>query len=45
MRHPVKVNFGTWCVDEIQICKMGSYGPEGEYESCGGLLLGCPQPM
>jgi len=42
---PVKVDFGTWHVDEIQICKMGSYGPEGEYESCGGLLLSQPQPM
>ncbi|KAF9218775.1 hypothetical protein BS17DRAFT_480735 [Gyrodon lividus] len=38
-RQPVKVNFGTWSVDEIQICKMGSYGPEGEYVSCGGLSL------
>ncbi|KAH0832401.1 hypothetical protein J3R83DRAFT_13435 [Lanmaoa asiatica] len=44
LRHPVTVNFGTWDVDEIQICKMGSYGPEGEYESCGGLLLSQPQP-
>ncbi|KAG1739383.1 kinase A anchor protein [Suillus paluster] len=34
-RNPVKVEFGTWSVDEIQICKMGSYGPEGEYVSCG----------
>ncbi|KIJ59283.1 hypothetical protein HYDPIDRAFT_100984, partial [Hydnomerulius pinastri MD-312] len=38
-RRPVKVDFGTWNVDEIQICKMGSYGPEGEYVSCGGLSL------
>ena len=44
LRHPVKVDFGTWHVDEIQICKMGSHGPEGEYESCGGLLLCRPQP-
>ncbi|KAF8551128.1 hypothetical protein OG21DRAFT_1605495 [Imleria badia] len=43
-RQPVKVDFGTWHVDEIQICKMGSYGPEGEYESCGGLVLSGPQP-
>jgi len=45
LRQPVKVNFGTWHVDEIQICKMGSYGPEGEYESCGGLVLSQPQPV
>lgn len=38
-RNPVKVEFGTWSVDEIQICKMGSYGPEGEYVSCGCCLL------
>ncbi|KAF9237987.1 kinase A anchor protein [Melanogaster broomeanus] len=34
-RRPVRVNFGTWPVDEIQICKAGSYGAEGEY-LCGG---------
>ncbi|KAH7884930.1 kinase A anchor protein [Phlebopus sp. FC_14] len=38
-RQPVKVDFGTWNVDEIQICKMGSYGPAGEYVSCGGFSL------
>ncbi|KAG2123083.1 kinase A anchor protein [Suillus clintonianus] len=38
-RDPVKVDFGTWSVDEIQICKMGSYGPEGEYVSCGCCSL------
>ncbi|KAH7907101.1 kinase A anchor protein [Hygrophoropsis aurantiaca] len=38
-RHPVKVDFGSWEVSEIQICKMGSYGPEGEYVSCGGCSL------
>ncbi|KAG2038746.1 kinase A anchor protein [Suillus americanus] len=38
-RSPVKVEFGTWSVDEIQICKMGSYGPEGEYVSCGCCSL------
>lgn len=42
LRRPVKVDFGRWHVDEIQICKMGSYGPEGEYVSCGGLLLSRP---
>ncbi|KAI1783327.1 AKAP7 2'5' RNA ligase-like domain-containing protein [Ganoderma leucocontextum] len=27
----IHVNFGEWAVDEIQICEMGSWGPEGEY--------------
>lgn len=35
----VKVDFGTWDVGEIQICKMGSFGREGEYVSCGGVSL------
>ncbi|KAG9308852.1 kinase A anchor protein [Chiua virens] len=39
VRHPVKIDFGTWHVNDIQICKMGSHGPEGEYESCGGIAL------
>ncbi|KAJ8594549.1 hypothetical protein M405DRAFT_850117 [Rhizopogon salebrosus TDB-379] len=39
IRDPVKVEFGTWSVDEIQICKMGSYGQEGEYVSCGNCSL------
>lgn len=39
IRDSVKVEFGTWSVDEIQICKMGSYGQEGEYVSCGGCSL------
>ncbi|KIK91414.1 hypothetical protein PAXRUDRAFT_830864 [Paxillus rubicundulus Ve08.2h10] len=38
-RQPVKMDFGSWFADEIQICKMGSHGPEGEYVSCGGLSL------
>ncbi|VDC01513.1 unnamed protein product [Peniophora sp. CBMAI 1063] len=28
---PLNVNLGSWSVDEMQICRMGSYGPEGEY--------------
>ncbi|OAX34113.1 hypothetical protein K503DRAFT_794290 [Rhizopogon vinicolor AM-OR11-026] len=39
IRDPVKVEFGTWSVDEIQICKMGSYGQEGEYVSYGSCSL------
>ncbi|OBZ71711.1 GTP-binding protein rhoA [Grifola frondosa] len=31
---PVRVDFGEWNIDEIQICEMGSWGPEGEYEAC-----------
>ena len=38
-KKPIGVEFGTWDVSEIQICKMGSYGAEGEYVSCGGCLL------
>ncbi|KZV67917.1 hypothetical protein PENSPDRAFT_653651 [Peniophora sp. CONT] len=28
---PLNVSLGSWTVGEIQICKMGSYGSEGEY--------------
>lgn len=38
-RGPVKVNLGDWTVDEIQICEMGSWGPEGEYVRAGGISL------
>jgi activating signal cointegrator complex subunit 1 len=31
-RHePLKVDLGSWAVDEVQICRMGSWGPEKEY--------------
>jgi len=33
------VNFGIWQVDEVQICRMGSHGPENEYVSCGSIAL------
>jgi len=36
---PASVDFGVWEVDEIQICQMGSHGPEGEYVSCGGMII------
>jgi len=39
-RRPASVDFGVWEVDEIQICQMGSHGPEGEYVSCGGMIIG-----
>jgi activating signal cointegrator complex subunit 1 len=35
----VPVDLGTWDVDEVQICAMGSHGPEGEYVSCGAITL------
>ncbi|EGN97767.1 hypothetical protein SERLA73DRAFT_182510 [Serpula lacrymans var. lacrymans S7.3] len=38
-RRPVPIEFGKWNVDEVQICEMGSYGPQGEYVSCGGCSL------
>ncbi|KZP33099.1 hypothetical protein FIBSPDRAFT_847711 [Athelia psychrophila] len=28
---PVPVDLGVWEVGEVQICEMGSHGPEGEY--------------
>lgn len=36
---PINVNLGTWDIDEIQICEMGSHGPEGEYVRVGGISL------
>ncbi|KZT12310.1 uncharacterized protein LAESUDRAFT_691583 [Laetiporus sulphureus 93-53] len=38
-RKPVGVDFGAWEVDEIQICEMGSWGPEGEYVCVGRCSL------
>jgi len=38
-RGPVSVDFGTWDVDEVQICEMGSHGPEGEYVCVGKIPL------
>jgi len=35
-RKSVPVDLGIWDVNEIQICEMGSYGPQGEYVTCGG---------
>ncbi|KAI0317856.1 hypothetical protein OF83DRAFT_1163714 [Amylostereum chailletii] len=36
---PIPVKLGVWDVDEIQICEMGSSGPEGEYVRVGGCSL------
>jgi activating signal cointegrator complex subunit 1 len=35
----VRVNLGTWDVDELQICEMGSHGPEGEYVCVARIAL------
>ncbi|KDQ22936.1 hypothetical protein PLEOSDRAFT_1091109 [Pleurotus ostreatus PC15] len=35
----VKVNLGTWTAKEIQLCIMGSHGPENEYVSVGRIRL------
>jgi activating signal cointegrator complex subunit 1 len=32
-------DLGTWSVDELQICEMGSWGPEGEYVSVASVPL------
>ena len=39
VRGPVNVDFGTWDIDEVQICEMGSEGPEGEYVCVGKIPL------
>ncbi|KAJ7828019.1 kinase A anchor protein [Mycena olivaceomarginata] len=36
----IKVDFGSWAVSEIQLCRMGSHGPENEYISVGSLPVG-----
>ncbi|PCH40591.1 hypothetical protein WOLCODRAFT_68100 [Wolfiporia cocos MD-104 SS10] len=36
---PVSVDLGEWDVDEVQICEMGSWGPEGEYVCVGRCSL------
>ncbi|KZT69482.1 hypothetical protein DAEQUDRAFT_726430 [Daedalea quercina L-15889] len=36
---PVHVDLGAWDVDEVQICEMGSHGPEGEYVCVGKIAL------
>lgn len=35
-----RVNFGTYDIDELQICKMGSWGQDGEYVSVDRIPLG-----
>ncbi|KAH9913435.1 AKAP7 2'5' RNA ligase-like domain-containing protein [Fomitopsis serialis] len=38
-QEPVRVDLGVWGVDEIQICEMGSHGPEGEYVCVGKIAF------
>lgn len=37
--HEHRTDLGVYSVDEVQICLMGSSGPEGEYVSVGGIRL------
>ncbi|KAI0049388.1 hypothetical protein FA95DRAFT_1677515 [Auriscalpium vulgare] len=41
-RRPVNVELGVWDIDELQICEMGSWGPEGEYVRVAGCDLSIP---
>ncbi|KAJ7140848.1 kinase A anchor protein [Mycena epipterygia] len=36
----INVDFGAWVVSEIQLCEMGSHGPENEYISCASVPVG-----
>ncbi|KAJ7034068.1 kinase A anchor protein [Mycena alexandri] len=36
----IKVYFGTWPVSEVQLCTMGSHGPENEYISLASVGIG-----
>lgn len=38
-KKPIAVDLGKWVVDEVQICQMGSWGPEGEYVCVGRISL------
>jgi activating signal cointegrator complex subunit 1 len=36
----MRADFGTWAVSEIQLCKMGSHGPQNEYISVASVPVG-----
>ncbi|KAF8176864.1 hypothetical protein K438DRAFT_1770341 [Mycena galopus ATCC 62051] len=36
----IRVDFGAWAVSEIQLCRMGSHGPENEYISLASVPIG-----
>ena len=38
-RRLVRVELGEWTIDEVQICEMGSWGPEGEYVAVHRCVL------
>jgi len=38
-KKPIAIDLGEWSVDELQICEMGSWGPEGEYVAVGKIPL------
>ncbi|TFL01190.1 hypothetical protein BDV98DRAFT_478149, partial [Pterulicium gracile] len=35
----VPMDLGMWRAEEVQICRLGSWGPENEYVSVGGVKL------
>ncbi|KAH8106395.1 hypothetical protein DFH11DRAFT_1732938 [Phellopilus nigrolimitatus] len=39
VHHGHPVDLGTYIVSEVQVCRMGSWGPEGEYECVGRIEL------
>ncbi|KAJ7657365.1 hypothetical protein DFH06DRAFT_990958 [Mycena polygramma] len=36
----IRVDFGTWAISEVQLCAMGSHGPENEYVSVAAVPVG-----
>jgi activating signal cointegrator complex subunit 1 len=36
---PHRVALGTWSVDEVQLCEMGSKDADGVYKSTGSISL------
>ena len=38
-REPQKIDLGSWVVDEIQLCEMGSQDHAGVYRSVGAIAL------
>lgn len=38
-KQSIEVDLGAYTIDDIQVCEMGSWGPEGEYVSVGGVTL------
>ncbi|KIY45498.1 hypothetical protein FISHEDRAFT_61214 [Fistulina hepatica ATCC 64428] len=38
-RTPLSIDLGTYSIDKIHLCRMGSHGPNNEYISCGSVHL------